>query len=56
MKLGAQFFSIRNECQTPEALHNAMRKIKEIGYETIQISGVCEIDAERLKAYSDEFE
>lgn len=55
MKLGAQFYSIRNECQTPEALYNAMRKIKEIGYEIIQISGVCDIEAERLKSYIDEF-
>ena len=56
MKLGAQFYSIRTECQTPEALYNAMRKIKEIGYEIVQISGVCAIEAERLKAYSEEFD
>ncbi len=54
MKLGAQFYSIRNECTTPEALYASMKKIKEIGYEIIQISGVCDIEAERLKAYSDE--
>lgn len=54
MKLGAQFYSIRTECQTPEALYASMKKIKEIGYEIIQISGVCDIEAERLKAYSEE--
>ncbi len=54
MNLGAQFYSIRTECQTPEALYASMRKIKEIGYDIIQISGVCDIEAERLKAYSDE--
>ena len=56
MKLGAQFYSIRNECKTPESLYNAMRKIKEIGYEVVQISGVCAIEAEKLKSFSDEFE
>ncbi len=54
MKLGAQFYSIRTECKTPEALYASMKKIKDIGYEIIQISGVCDIEAERLKAYSDE--
>lgn len=54
MKLGAQFYSIRTECKTHEELYNSMRKIKDIGYEIIQISGVCDIEAERLKAYSDE--
>lgn len=54
MKLGAQFFSIRSECQNPNALYNSMKKIKEIGYEIIQISGVCDIEAEELKAFSEE--
>lgn len=54
MKLGAQFYSIRTECTTPEALYASMKKIKEIGYDIIQISGCCDIEAERLKAYSDE--
>ena len=54
MKLGAQFYSIRTECTTPEALYSSMKKIKEIGYDIIQISGVCDIEAERLKAYSEE--
>ena len=40
MKLGAQFYSLRTECTTPEGLYNSMRKIKDIGYEIIQISGV----------------
>lgn len=54
MKLGAQFYSIRNECDTPERLGNAFRKVKEIGYDIVQISGVCDIEAELLKSYSEE--
>ena len=54
MKLGAQFYSIRTACTTPEDLYASMRKIKDIGYDIIQISGVCDIEAERLKAYSEE--
>lgn len=56
MRLGAQFYSIRAECKTPEALYGSMRKIKDIGYEIIQISGVCDIEAELLRAYSEELE
>ena len=55
MKLGAQFYSLRTECTTHEGLYNSMKKIKEIGYEIVQISGVCDIEAEKLKAYSEEF-
>ncbi len=55
MKLGAQFYSIRNECTTPEDLYSSFKRIKEIGYDIVQISGVCDIEAERLKSYIDEF-
>ncbi len=55
MRLGAQFYSIRNECTNHEQLRESFRRIKEIGYEIVQISGVCDIEAERLKSYIDEF-
>ena len=55
MKLGAQFYSLRTECTTPEGIYNSFRKVKEIGYEIVQISGVCDIEAEQLKSFSDEF-
>ena len=55
MKLGAQFYSLRTECTTHEGLYNSFRKVKEIGYEIVQISGVCDIEAEKLKSYSEEF-
>ena len=54
MKLGAQLFSIRTECTTPESLYSSMKKIKDIGYEIVQVSGVCKIEAERLLSYSEE--
>jgi sugar phosphate isomerase/epimerase len=40
MKLGAQFYSIRNLCATPEGLREAFRGIKAIGYDMVQISGI----------------
>ena len=32
MKLGAQFYSIRDNTTTPDDLREAFRKVKEIGY------------------------
>ncbi len=55
MKLGAQFYTIREHTKTPEDLRESFRKIKDIGYEVAQMSAICPIEAERLKAYSDEF-
>jgi sugar phosphate isomerase/epimerase len=55
MKLGAQFYTLRTECQDHAGLYNSMKRVKEIGYEIIQISGVCDIEAEKLKAFSEEF-
>ena len=55
MKLGAQFYSIRDNTQTAEELYSTFKRIKEIGYEVAQMSAICEIDAELLKSYSEEF-
>lgn len=55
MKLGAQFYSIRDNTQTPEELYHAFKRIKELGYEVVQMSAICEIAPELLKFYSEEF-
>ncbi len=55
MNLGSQFYSIRTECETPEALRNSFRVTKEQGYDIVQISAVCPIEAERLKSFVDEY-
>ncbi len=54
MRLGAQFYSIRNHTTTPEGVQDAFREMKKIGYETVQLSGICQTDAEVLKAISEE--
>ena len=55
MKLGAQFYSIRDNTTTPEDLYKAFKAIKEIGYEVVQMSAICKIDPELLRFYSEEF-
>ena len=56
MYLGAQLFSIRTECKTEEGLYSSLKKIKDIGYDIVQVSGVCAIEAEKLLSYSEEFD
>ena len=57
MKLGAQFYSIRDYCQDAEGLRNAFRLVKEIGYEAVQISGISPtITAEDIAACVKEFD
>ena len=54
MKLGAQMYSVRTETQTAEALKNTFFKLKEIGYESAQLSGTYDVDAETVKACIEE--
>lgn len=49
MKIGAQFYTLRDKCQDLEGLSASLKKIKEIGYNYVQISGVCKYDAKWLK-------
>lgn len=55
MKLGAQFFSIRDRTQTPQDLKKSFEAMKNIGYSVAQMSAICNIDAELLRSYSEEY-
>ena len=46
MKLGAQLYSVRDHLKTPEDLRATFLKMKEIGYENVQLSGRPIDDAE----------
>ncbi len=55
MKLGAQFYSIRDNTTNPDDLRASFAQMKKIGYDTAQMSAICQIEAERLRDISDEF-
>lgn len=55
MKLGAQFFSIRDNTQTPEDLKRSFEAMKRIGYDVAQMSAICKIDPYLLRSYVDEY-
>lgn len=44
MKIGAQFYTIRDFCKTPEDLYESIKRVADIGYSCIQLSGVCDYD------------
>lgn len=49
MKVGAQLFTVRDFCKTKEALADTLKKIADIGYKTVQVSGVCAYEPEWLR-------
>lgn len=49
MKIGAQFYTIRDFCNTKEGLYESLKKVADIGYTTIQLSGVCQYDPAEMK-------
>ena len=55
MKIGAQMYTVRELCRTLDGLDETMKKVADIGYTTIQLSGVCAYEAEwmaqKLKEY-----
>lgn len=46
---GAQFFTIRDFCKTSDGLFESMKKVADIGYTAIQLSGVCAFDCDWMK-------
>lgn len=50
MQIGAQFFTLREHCKTLDDFALSLRKVADIGYKTVQISGTCPYDAQWLKA------
>ena len=53
MEIGAQFYTIRDFCKTPEDLALSLKKVADIGYRNVQISGTCDYDPQWLKEQLD---
>ena len=55
MKLGAQLYTVRTHLQEPGQIRETFRKVREIGYESVQFSGGSTADAALLQEVSEEF-
>lgn len=53
MRIGAQFYTIRDFCKDTDSLAQSLKKVADIGYEFVQISGTCDYDANWLKSELD---
>ena len=49
MKIGAQMFTIREFCKTPEGTIESLEKLAEIGYQYVQYSGFGPMDHKLLR-------
>ncbi len=55
MILGAQFFTLRDFCKTLEGLDESLKKVADIGFTAVQLSGVCSYEAEWAAEKSKEY-
>ena len=48
MEIGAQLYTVRDFCKTPEDFAETLKKVADIGYRTVQVSGTCAYEPEWL--------
>lgn len=53
MKIGAQFYTVREFCKDLPSFAETLKRVADIGYTTVQISGTCEFEADWLKEQLD---
>ena len=46
---GAQLYTVRAHCQTTEDLAETLKKVADIGYTSVQLSGVCAYDPDWMR-------
>ncbi len=55
IKIGAQFFTIRDFCQTIEEFRTSCKRVSEMGYRYIQLSGTGDFSSSQIKNVLDEY-
>ena len=53
MELGAQLFTLRDYCKDLPSFAETLKKVADIGYRTVQVSGTCAYEADWLKEQLD---
>ena len=49
MKIGAQLYTVREHTKTLESFSETLKRVADIGYKTVQVSGSCPFSAEWLR-------
>ncbi len=47
-QIAAQLFTLRNFCKTPADIATSLKKVKQIGFDAVQVSGMGKIDPKEL--------
>lgn len=50
MRIGAQFYTIRDFCKNLDDFSESLKRVADIGYEFVQISGTCPFEPQWLDA------
>lgn len=54
MKIAAQLYTLRDYLKTPEDIAATLKKVKQMGYNSVQVSGIGPIDDQALKDIADQ--
>ena len=54
MKIAAQLYTLRDYCKTPDEIYESLKKLQTIGFQSVQVSGIGEIEPKLLKSFVDE--
>ncbi len=54
-RIGAQYYTIREFCKTLEDFDASCKKIKEIGYKTVQLSGIGNFEGKDIRKILDKY-
>lgn len=54
-KIGVTLYNVRDFCKTPDELDSTLKKISDIGYKAIQVSGVA-LDPQIIKEKADKYD
>ena len=53
MRIGAQLYTVRDFCKSLDDFALTLRKLADIGYTTVQVSGTCAFEPDWLKGELD---
>lgn len=53
--IGAQFYTIRDYCQTLEDFDNSCKRVSEMGYKVVQLSGIGDFTGDEVKEILDKY-
>ncbi|NOY07312.1 MAG: sugar phosphate isomerase/epimerase [Spirochaetes bacterium] len=54
-RIAVTLYTLRDHCKTPEDLDKTLRRVKDIGYEAVQVSGVPGSNIKKIKQLLDKY-